>query len=358
MNDSDLLVAIMGATGSGKTSFINVASGSTFGVGEGLVSRTEAVQTTHAFHVDGRSVRLVDTPGFDDTTRSDFDILRTIADHLTSSYKAGKSLAGVIYIHRISDIRMSGIARKNFRMFRKICGDSTLRNVVIMTNMWGSVEPSIAEAREAELASGELLFKPVLEAGATMLRHSGTSESAHDVLRHIIQNHGGPLVLDVVRQIEIEHKGLEQTDAADACRDEMAKEADRLHREEMEKVQREIEAALKQQEEEARRRIEEEIRRHREEAERAEAEARRAAEEMRRQREELKRQMHAAQERAREEARRAQEEYERQRRHREWEARCAAKRAEREQRELQARIDEERRRREQEDSDDEGCTVQ
>jgi hypothetical protein len=72
------------------------------------------------------------------------------------SYENGKKLAGVIYIHRISDIRMSGISTRNFNMFRQLCGDSTLKNVVMLTNMWGDVTREVGEAREADLASQDL----------------------------------------------------------------------------------------------------------------------------------------------------------------------------------------------------------
>ena len=33
-------------------------------------------------------------------------------------------LAGIIYFHRISDLRMSGTLTRNFRMFRGLCGDA------------------------------------------------------------------------------------------------------------------------------------------------------------------------------------------------------------------------------------------
>jgi hypothetical protein len=42
-------------------------------------------------------------------------------------------LSGLIYVHRISDVLMGGISSRNFRMFRKLCGDDTLKNVVIVT---------------------------------------------------------------------------------------------------------------------------------------------------------------------------------------------------------------------------------
>jgi len=61
---------------------INLASGSNLTVGEGLESCTYQVNVALDFELDGRVVKLIDTPGFDDTNRSDTDILATIASHL------------------------------------------------------------------------------------------------------------------------------------------------------------------------------------------------------------------------------------------------------------------------------------
>ena len=61
------------------TQFVNLVSGSKLGVGDGLESYTSVVQPGRPFILDGRRVVLVDTPGFDDTTRSNVDVLNTIA---------------------------------------------------------------------------------------------------------------------------------------------------------------------------------------------------------------------------------------------------------------------------------------
>lgn len=81
---------------------------------------------------------------------------------------------------------MTGVSKRNFGMFRSLCGEKTLRNVVIVTNMWGQVSPEVGEAREHELATDEVLFKPVLNKGATMMRHGGTAESAHAILERFV----------------------------------------------------------------------------------------------------------------------------------------------------------------------------
>jgi len=65
--------------------FINLVSGSNLSVGKGLRSCTSIVQPAGAFNLDGRRVILIDTPGFDDTTRSDADVLKMIAAFLATS---------------------------------------------------------------------------------------------------------------------------------------------------------------------------------------------------------------------------------------------------------------------------------
>lgn len=179
----EVMIAIMGPTGTGKSSFINLVSGSSFPVGEGLESCTTSVQATLPFHLDGRKVTLIDTPGFDDTTIKDTDVLAMIAAYLSFTYKHGKMLSGVIYMHRILDNRMGGISSRNFKMFRNLCGDKTLENVAIVTNMWAGVDLHIGEAREKELASKDMFFKPVLDKGAKLVRHDHTLESAHNIIR-------------------------------------------------------------------------------------------------------------------------------------------------------------------------------
>jgi hypothetical protein len=67
------------------TQFINLVSGSDLEIGYGLRSCTDAVNPAGAFNLDGRRVVLIDTPGFDDTTRSDTDVLKMIAAYLATS---------------------------------------------------------------------------------------------------------------------------------------------------------------------------------------------------------------------------------------------------------------------------------
>lgn len=59
-----------------------MASGQDFAVGHGLKPCTTKVKSSQPFYVNGRDVVLIDTPGFDDALRNEFEILEEVADHL------------------------------------------------------------------------------------------------------------------------------------------------------------------------------------------------------------------------------------------------------------------------------------
>lgn len=144
-------------------------------------------------------------------------------------------------MHRISDFRMTGISRRNFSMFRKLCGDETLNNVVIVTNMWGEVTAERGAAREHELRTDDILFKPVLDKGALMLRHDATTGSAHAILRHLVDNR--PQVLRIQRELVDEGKDITQTAAGEELNRELAI-MQQKHMEQLAEIQQEMEEAL------------------------------------------------------------------------------------------------------------------
>ncbi|KAJ2930867.1 hypothetical protein H1R20_g6235, partial [Candolleomyces eurysporus] len=309
IGEENATIAVMGATGSGKTTFINLASNSSLPTSDGLRSCTEVVTATTPFDIDGRRVVLVDTPGFDDTVRSDSDILKLIADFLASSYKDGHKLAGLLFLHRISDFRMGGISLKNFRAFRKLCGEQTLRNVVLVTNMWGSVNPQVGAQREQELLTqDDLGFKSALEKGAKMMRHDGSGQSVSDILRYILGNNN-PMALQIQREIVDERKDVSQTAAAAEIERELRAERER-QKAEAERIRLEMEAAARARAEQARRQLEAEAWRIQQEVARIEAERRRAQEQMERERLERERLILAQEEARRIEAARIQREHE------------------------------------------------
>jgi hypothetical protein len=132
-------------------------------------------------------------------------------------------------MHRISDIRMGGVSTRNLRMFRKLCGDDTLKNVVIVTNMWGKVTEQEGNAREKQLASGDMFFKPILDQGGHMARHYNTKKSVRAILKSLIRNH--PMALDIQVQLVDRHMNLEHTAAGEELQREFLEQKRRLMRE-------------------------------------------------------------------------------------------------------------------------------
>ena len=52
---------------------------------DGLESCTQDVRLGNPFLLDGKTVTLVDTPGFDDTYKSEADVLKQIAEFLAAT---------------------------------------------------------------------------------------------------------------------------------------------------------------------------------------------------------------------------------------------------------------------------------
>ncbi|KAJ8593378.1 P-loop containing nucleoside triphosphate hydrolase protein [Rhizopogon salebrosus TDB-379] len=249
-----LYIAVMGATGSGKTTFVNAASGSELRVGMGLESCTNEVQTSQPFFVDSNRVVLIDTPGFDDTTKSDTEVLKMIAAYLRTMHEQKRTLSGVIYMHRISDFRVGGTTRRDFTMFQELCGQEAYKNVLLVTNMWKSEDDEVALAREQELREKDIFFKPILDNGAVLLRHMNDPGSALDIIRKLTAK--DPVVLRIQSELEVAND-ITQTSAFAQLNRELMEQAER-NRQELDTLRSELEEAAQAQDEETRMELQEE----------------------------------------------------------------------------------------------------
>jgi hypothetical protein len=181
--------------------------------------------------------------------------LQLVSTQRLARYKDGAKLAGIVYVHRISDERFTGISVRNFRMFRQLCGESTLKNVILVTNMWGKVEQGVGEAREQELAG--VYFKPALDGGAQLVRHHNTTQSSHDIIRRIMKNHPAPLRIQ--RELVDEGKDIKDTAAGETINGELNRLIKR-HEEEMKALREETAQAIRERDEQTRRELAEESR--------------------------------------------------------------------------------------------------
>lgn len=167
-------------------------------------------------------VHLIDTPGFDDTSRSDIDTLKTISTYLGGSFANGVRISGVIYLHRISDNRLGGSSLRNLRMFKKLSGARTWAHTVIGTTMWeaGQQQHEQGEWREKELTSNYDYFGDMLSEGAKVFRiaEHGTGaddqrQSALQIVSYLIRTKKSWLgvELEIQRELVLEAKTLTET---------------------------------------------------------------------------------------------------------------------------------------------------
>ncbi|KAJ3516327.1 hypothetical protein NLJ89_g1189 [Agrocybe chaxingu] len=190
--ETDIVIPVMGPTGAGKSTFINVVLGKDqLQVGHSVNSSTiqiapVVIDLTSCFSdLAGSRLILVDTPGFDDTFVDDVEILKRIANWLAASYRKNMPIGGVLYLHDISLKRFTGTARRNLEMFRRLCGQDALPKVIFVTTSWNLDTLESRERREAQMKSAHWKF--MMDEGADVHRFDGTYESAWEIVKVFLQ---------------------------------------------------------------------------------------------------------------------------------------------------------------------------
>lgn len=185
VSNQDRIILVMGPTGVGKSSFIQAATGEgDHTIGHGIVSHTSEIRSVRTTHpVNQYPVVFVDTPGFDVPYKSDMEILSMISDWLVHNYPRGMNLAGIVYLHRISDNRVARASLKSLLTFPSICGLDSMPTVVLVTTMWDGIREETGGRRETELK--ETFWRDMIADGCKTERFYRTYESAWDILNNL-----------------------------------------------------------------------------------------------------------------------------------------------------------------------------
>lgn len=169
---------------------------------------------------EGEVIYLVDTPGFNDSDRSDIEILLEITAWLTEAHKEKLKLSGIIYLHRIPDVRVGGVGVANLQMFRALCGDTNLESVVLATTMWDQVDKATGESREVMLMQDTNLWAPMIGHGSKVMRHDNKKVSGSEILRYLLDRRTR-VTLEIQKELVDENKKLDATQAGQALITEM-----------------------------------------------------------------------------------------------------------------------------------------
>jgi hypothetical protein len=194
------------------------------------------------FKIGFCNVTLLDTPGFDDTSRTDTEILKMIASWMVDAYEKKVQLTGVIYLHRISDPRMSGSSIKNLRLLQSLCGTKNLSHVILATTMWDKVTEKEGNDRETELLSEGKFWGDLKAKNAMVRRYNNTQGEAIALVNELLQL--SPVVLKIQDEVAIQKKALIDTDAGQSINAAL-NELSQKHKEELAAVREEMADAIK-----------------------------------------------------------------------------------------------------------------
>ncbi|KAG9845925.1 hypothetical protein KCU98_g6587, partial [Aureobasidium melanogenum] len=242
-NPKDCFIAVMGVTGSGKSTFISRVTGGGAKIGHDLISCTSEIESFE-FQYNGATVHLIDTPGFDDTNRTDSDVLRDIVFWLNAAYKKNVRLSGIVYLHPIDHNRMTGSAYKNLRMFHKLCGDESLQTVVLGTTMWANVDEGLGENRFQKLQNTPEFWGNMMAKGSRVFRHDDSRTSAMKLIGYILDQ-GKTTVLQIQRQMIDEGKSLNETSAGEELERELLQQRELFERR-LREAQEELNEAIQE----------------------------------------------------------------------------------------------------------------
>ncbi|KAI0838299.1 P-loop containing nucleoside triphosphate hydrolase protein [Hypoxylon sp. FL0890] len=253
LRPSDVIILVMGITGSGKSSFISeLLQEDVDIIGHNLTSHTSRVSFFMLKHEDGRRVFLMDTPGFDDTYRSNAEVLRDIAFVLAKVYQCGINVAGIIYMHRITDNRVSGSSAKNLEILRRLCGPNAFPRIVLTSSMWDSTVQDPALLQEAfnhenQLKRTENFWGSLHRGGSHIMRWMGDRESALGVIRYLMDLYDarGNAILKIQKELVDEARSLDDTDVGKIVQDGFVQALEK-HREELEDLSSELSQALRE----------------------------------------------------------------------------------------------------------------
>lgn len=160
----------------------------------------------------GKRVHLIGTPGFNDSTRKDTDVLKDIAVWLAKAYDEDTRLNGLVYMHRIHEARMKGTDMSHLRMFKSLTGLENMEFVVLTTSYWDVTPDATGESREEKLKTRETFWKAMIDVGAKVMRFKNDRVSALDIIGHIVEM-DMKKYLHIQKEMSEQKKTLVQTEA-------------------------------------------------------------------------------------------------------------------------------------------------
>ncbi|KAJ3574198.1 hypothetical protein NP233_g1941 [Leucocoprinus birnbaumii] len=183
IEQSDIIIAVVGQSGVGKSTFINIAAGKDIlPVNNRLKpepSEVRHIECTDSARYGDRRVVFVDTPGFD-SERDEKKVEKEAEAMDDFSRKA--RISGILYLHRITDPKLTDPPAQRLARLKSLCEDSVggfPSRVILVTTMWECLPSSnVGEGRQEELQKYWDTYMPRGKAPSTVQRFQQSSDNA------------------------------------------------------------------------------------------------------------------------------------------------------------------------------------
>ncbi|TFK28458.1 hypothetical protein FA15DRAFT_61796 [Coprinopsis marcescibilis] len=218
----DVLILLLGPTGSGRSTFIKEYTNKAVKVGKHLLPCTDEVIPYEATSVlggygrlDGRRLLFVDTPGFDGEEINDLMALTKICKWLDERYDVRINVAGILYFTDITLPRMTVRLQINQNICKILCGETSLQKVILVTSQWDGLRNEdipTAEIREMSLLKDDRV-RVLIDAQAVYRRIQHKPEDPSAIIDHVLKAFMN-IAPNPTTTPESVHNWLEQLEAA------------------------------------------------------------------------------------------------------------------------------------------------
>ncbi|PPQ95958.1 hypothetical protein CVT26_016124, partial [Gymnopilus dilepis] len=232
---NDTVILVMGPPGCGKSFFIDTLTERQRSPGGNEPRKIyhrildQRLLPSIGANLNGQVV-VAEIPSFDDTLEGDKELLRQISAWLANCYTAGMKFGGIVYLHDISVHRLNNSIRKNFDLFRSVCGELRFPSVAPTITRWSNVSEDVGNKRLKQLE--ENLWEDLVGAGCTVSKFDGTPESAREIVKRMLKRTSSihlPDGLNIQEEVVDYHLHLPETDAGRLLYS-MLKEMQQLYR--------------------------------------------------------------------------------------------------------------------------------
>ena len=120
---------------------------------------------------------------------------------------------------------MYGSTLRNLKMFRELCGESPLKNVILVTTGWGTAAKSghlqKATDNERQLRTETQFWANMIKRGSDVKKFEDSRESAMDIIFSLVDK--PPVVLQIQEELVDKNKNLADTAAGHVVNEELKK---------------------------------------------------------------------------------------------------------------------------------------